>query len=71
MEKAIGNTTDILLATVVTEIPAFLEEKAIRKNMSMNMTPIRMLSGSHLVFMMESRETSLALIKKPRRVAVR
>ena len=35
-EKMMGKITDILLATVVTEIPAFLEEYAIMKNITMN-----------------------------------
>ena len=45
-EKRIGNITDILLATVVTEIPAFFEEKAIMKNIMMNRIPMITLMGS-------------------------
>jgi hypothetical protein len=71
MEKAMGNTTDILLATVVTEIPAFLEEKAIRKNIRMNIIPMMTLRLNQLASQMEFRETSSALIRNPRIVAVR
>ena len=46
-EKVMGNITDILLATVVTEIPALFVEKDTRKNMMINMIPIMMLIGSH------------------------
>ena len=53
MEKAMGNMTDILLATVVTESPAFLVEKATRKNMRMNMIPMIMLMGSQGALLME------------------
>jgi len=47
-EKIMGKITDILLATVVTDIPAFFVEKATRKNIRMNMIPIRILMGNHL-----------------------
>ena len=45
IEKVIGNTTDILLATVVTEIPASLDERATRKNITMKRKPINMDKG--------------------------
>jgi hypothetical protein len=42
----IGKTTDILLATVVMEIPAVCDDLAIRKNIIINMIPIISDRGS-------------------------
>ena len=41
IENAMGKTTDILLATVVTEIPASAEDFATRKNIIIKRNPIR------------------------------
>ena len=42
-----GKITDILLATVVIEMPVLRDENAIRKNIIINSIPIMVLMGSH------------------------
>ncbi len=71
IEKMIGKMTDILLATVVTEIPAFLVENAIRKNMMINIIPIIMLMGSQSISLISLGLTIPGLIRNPKRVAVK
>ena len=66
-----GNITDILLATVVTDKPAFLVEWATRKNIRINKIPIMMLMGSHRESSMEAGAESPVLMIKPRNVATR
>jgi len=45
-DTTIGNTTDILLAMVVTDIPAACEDLAMRKNIRMNMIPMNIDMGT-------------------------
>ena len=53
-----GKITDILLATVVTDKPALLVEKATRKNIRMKRIPIMMLMGNQGEPGMEPRPAS-------------
>jgi hypothetical protein len=46
MDKEIGKTTDILLATVVMDIPASFDERAIRKNITIKRKPISIDKGN-------------------------
>ena len=67
----IGKMTDILLATVVTEMPAFLVENAIRKNMMINMIPITTLIGSQSISLISPGLARPGFIRNPRMVAVK
>jgi len=71
MEKMIGNTTDILLATVVIEMPATFEDRAITKNSNIKITPINNDIGNQGKESMDLRETSFVLSINPNIVATR
>lgn len=65
IEKAIGNTTDILLATVVIEIPASLDDLAITKNITINKNPISTEIGIQGKFEIEEKLRLSAFTKNP------
>ncbi len=66
-----GNTTDILLATVVMDIPASLDERAITKKNTIKRTPMITEMGIHGASRIAASLIPSALIRKPKVLAVR
>ena len=67
----IGNITDILLATVVIEMPATFEDRAMTKNNNIKSTPIKNEIGNQGNERMDLTETSFVFSINPNIVATR
>ena len=68
-EKTIGKTTDILLAMLVTEIPAAWDDLAMRKNIIINMMPIRIETGNQSNCRIDFGVNSIGFNRNPRMAA--
>jgi len=61
-----GKTTDILLATVVIEMPASDDERAMIKNITINRKPINMERKNHGWDKISAIEVCTGLIRNPK-----